>query len=133
MIAWILAALAVFVVQTLMPATIRYLLAGPGVWGRLRTALGPRDEQPPLSAAGGRAARALANMHEALPVFLAIALLHAARAPDDPTATAGAALFVVARTAYVPAYLSGWMGVRSTVWMVSWVGLGAMIYALLAR
>ena len=130
MITWILAALAVFVAQTMMPATIRYLMAGPGGLARLRIALGPRDEEPPLSLVGGRAARALANMHEALPVFLAIALLHVARASDDSIATSGAALFVVARAVYVPAYLVGWPGVRSTIWIVSWLGLGAMIAPL---
>jgi uncharacterized MAPEG superfamily protein len=129
---WILAALAVFVVQTMMPATTRYLLAGPGTLARLRVALGPRDEQPPLSAIGGRSARALANMQEALPVFLTLALLHVMRGTGDTTAISGAALFVAARIAYVPAYLAGWMGVRSTIWVVSWLGLGAMIVALLA-
>lgn len=130
MIVWILAALALFVVQTMMPATIRYLLAGPGTLARLRLALGPRDEQPPLSPIGQRAARALANMHEAMPVFLALALLHVIRATDGSLATSGAALFVAARAVYVPAYLSGWAGVRSTIWVVSWLGLGAMIVPL---
>ncbi len=130
MIVWILAALAVFVVQTMMPVAIRYLLAGPGTLARLRLALGPRDEQPPLSPTGQRAARALANMHEAMPVFLALALLHVIRATDGSLARSGAALFVVARVVYVPAYLSGWPGVRSSIWVVSWLGLGAMIVPL---
>jgi uncharacterized MAPEG superfamily protein len=125
-IAWIVAALAVFVVQTMIPATIRYLLAGPGTIQRLRIALGPRDEQPALSIVGGRAARALANMQEALPVFLTLAFLHVVRASDDGLAIAGAAIFVAARSAYVPAYLAGWPGVRSAIWVASWCGLGAM-------
>jgi len=129
---WILAALALFVVQTLIPASIRYLLAGPGIAARLRIALGPRDDEPPLSAIGARAARALANMQEALPVFLTLALLHVVRAEGDSLSVSGAAVFVAARTAYVPAYLVGWVGVRSTIWVVSWLGLGAMIAALVA-
>jgi uncharacterized MAPEG superfamily protein len=128
---WILAALTLFVVQTMIPATTRYLLAGPGTIERLRVALGPRDLEPPLSAVGARAARALANMHEALPVFLTLAILHAVRPHAEELATTGAAIFVIARVAYVPAYLSGWTGVRSAIWVVSWAGLSAMIVALL--
>lgn len=105
-------------------------MGGPGRLARLRIALGPRDYEPPFSAVGARAARALANMHEALPVFLTLGLLHVVRATDDALATSGAALFVAARALYVPAYLVGWPGVRSTIWVVSWLGLGAMIVTL---
>jgi uncharacterized MAPEG superfamily protein len=72
----ILAVLALFVLQTLLPASFRYLLAGPGTARRLKIALGPRDTQPPMPPMGARAERALANLHEALPVFLTLALLH---------------------------------------------------------
>lgn len=114
MVAWILAVLGLFIVQTLMPATIRYLLAGAGTAQRLRVALGSRDDQPPLSPLGGRAQRALDNMHEALPVFLALAILHVIQQTADPLANQGAALFLLARVLYVPAYLSAIPGVRST-------------------
>ena len=127
---WILAVLALFVVQTYLPATIRYLLAGPGTLDRLRVALGPRDEQPPLSPMGGRAARALANMQEAMPVFLGLALLHVAKGTAEGPPTTGAMVFFLARTLYVPSYLSGISGLRSLIWGVSWVGLGMMIAAL---
>jgi uncharacterized MAPEG superfamily protein len=133
MIAWILAVLGLFFVQTLMPATIRYVLSGAGVAGRLRIALGPRDEEPPLSRLGGRAQRALANMHEALPVFLTLAVLHVALATPGDLAGHGAALFLVARALYVPAYLSGVPGLRSGTWVVSWLGLAMMIAALPRR
>lgn len=126
----ILAVLALFVVQTLMPASIRYLSARDGLAARLRIALGPRDAQPPMPVMGERAARALANMHEALPVFLTLALLHVARGTSAPSATGGATLFLVARTVYVPAYLSGVRGLRSAVWVASWFGLAAMVSAL---
>ena len=69
MVAWILIVLGVFVVQTMLPASIRYLLTGEDVRARLRLALGPRDAPPPTTVLGARAERALANMHEALPVF----------------------------------------------------------------
>jgi hypothetical protein len=85
----IFAVLGLYVAQTLLPPTIRYLLAGPGTFARLRVALGPRDDPPPLPVLGGRAERVL----------------------------------------YVPAYLSGVPGLRSAVWVASWVGLCLMLAA----
>jgi uncharacterized MAPEG superfamily protein len=126
----ILGFLALFVVQTLLPATCRYLLAGPGTGARLKVALGSRDVQPPLSTVGVRAERALTNMYEALPVFLAIGLLLVVRGVNDGLAIQGAWIFLISRIVYVPAYLAGVFGIRSVVWVVSWVGLVMMIVAL---
>jgi uncharacterized MAPEG superfamily protein len=130
MIITILLVLALFVVQTLLPASIRYFGGGAGLGRRLLMALGPRDEQPPLTHLGERAQRALANLHEALPVFLTVALLHVIRSTAEPAALHGAWIFLIARILYVPAYLSGILGLRSTMWAVSWVGLVIMIAAL---
>lgn len=130
MINLILFVLGLFVIQTLLPASFRYLLAGPGTWPRLKIALGPRDTQPPLSTMGSRAERALANLHEALPVFLALALLYVNLDSQSGLATQGAWTFLIARLLYVPAYLAGVFGLRSTIWVVSWIGLGMMIAAL---
>ncbi len=130
LIPWILAVLGVFVLQTLIPPIVRYLFAGPGTGARLRIALGARDEQPPLSEVGRRAERALDNMHEALPVFLTLAVLHLVQRTPGDLPNAGAAVFLVARVIYLPAYMSGITGLRSAVWVVSWVGLIMMIAAL---
>ena len=127
----ILGVLLLFVLQTLLPATIRYLLAGPGVGARLKIALGPRDSQPPLSIIGARAERALTNMYEALPVFLALALLLVVRGVNDGLAIQGAWLFLAARVLYVPAYLAGISGVRSVIWVASFAGLVMMAFALM--
>ncbi|MDP8999899.1 MAG: MAPEG family protein, partial [Myxococcota bacterium] len=78
MIALILAVLALFVVQTFVPSVIRQRLA-TGIRAHVAIAIGPRDDPPPISQALGRAQRALANMQEALPVFLTLALLHIIR------------------------------------------------------
>jgi uncharacterized MAPEG superfamily protein len=121
--------LALFVVQTLLSPTLRYLTAGPGVSERLWTALGPRDVQPPETPMSTRAARALANLQEALPVFLTFALLHVVRGSGD-RAEVWAYAFLAARTVYVPAYLSGVPGLRSIVWSSSWIGLGGLILTL---
>lgn len=130
MVAAILAVLGLFVAQTMLSPTIRYLLAGEGTVGRVISALGPRDEAPPLSPLGARAGRALANLQEALPVFLTVALLHVAHGSGEGTATLGAWWFLAARVLYVPAYLSGVPGLRSAMWMASWLGLGAMLASL---
>lgn len=130
MIPYVFAALALFVAQTLLPPTLRYVAGGPGALARLRVALGPRDEQPAPTAWFGRAQRALTNMQEALPVFLTIALLHVARGTSTSTAEAGAVAFLVARSLYVVVYVLGIPVVRSALWVGSWGGLAAMMSAL---
>jgi len=132
MVLVILLVLAVFVLQTLLPARFRYL-AGGGVGDKVAVALGPRDELPPQSRLGGRAERALANMHEALPLFLALALLNLITQTTGALAVTGAWVFLVARVLYVPAYLSGVTGLRTAVWIAGWVGLVMMLIPLLDR
>jgi uncharacterized MAPEG superfamily protein len=133
MIALILLVLLLFVVQTLLPSSIRYLRSRAGMGQKLGIALGPRDQQPDMPILGGRAARALANLQEALPVFLTLALLHLIRGTATGTPTTGALVFLIYRALYVPAYLSGVPGVRSAVWMTSWVGLGMLLVPLLSN
>jgi uncharacterized MAPEG superfamily protein len=81
--------------------------------------LGARDAQPPLSTTGARAERALNNLHEALPVFMTVALLLIFCGANDDLAIQGARIFLVSRILYVPAYLAGMFGVRSAIWVVS--------------
>jgi uncharacterized MAPEG superfamily protein len=131
MVLVILLVLALFVLQTLLPARFRYL-SGAGVGDKVAVALGPRDEPPPQSRLGGRAERALANMHEALPVFITLALLNLITHTAGAMAVNGAWVFLVARVLYVPAYLSGITGVRTLMWVVGWVGLVMMLIPLLA-
>ena len=128
MVPWILAVLALFVVQTLLPNAFRFFrLSRARLTPELVKALGPRDEMPPLGAIGERAGRALENLKEALPVFLTIALLNVIRPVTDGTAELGASVFVAARTVYVPTYIFGVFGLRSLFWLASWVGLAMMI------
>src|SRR5687767_13225314 len=88
MVLIVLLVLALFVFQTLLPASFRYM--GGGDLGRnISTALGPRDAPPPQSRVGARAERALPNMHEALPVFLALALLNLILGTAADLATTG--------------------------------------------
>lgn len=122
--------LGLFVIQTLIPPTFRYASAPGGALAGLRIALGPRDQPPPLPTLGERAARALGNLHEALPVFVALALLNITNSSDTGTALTAAWTFLFARILYVPAYLVGIPGLRSVVWCVAFGALCAMAVPL---
>lgn len=125
---WILLALALWFAQSLLAPSLRYL-SSPALGPALRTALGPRDTQPKMPVMGERSARAFANLSEAMPVFLALALLLEVQGAGGGSATTGALVFLVARVLYVPAYLSGVPGVRSTAWAVGHLGLAMMALA----
>ena len=131
MVLLILLVLALFVIQTFLPNRWREKPAASGS-SRVADMLGPRDDWQPLTGVGGRAQRALANMQEALPVFLTLALLNLILGTGN-LATTGATVFLVARTLYVPAYLSGLVGVRTLIWMASLVGLILMLIPILTR
>jgi uncharacterized MAPEG superfamily protein len=128
MTGWILAVLALFFVQTLLPSMAR---AANGAPEQLRFLRGPRDERPESTLMVGRMERALRNMFEALPIFLALALLAEVRGIAEGWALTGAAVFFVARLAYVPAYGSGIVLLRSGVWAVGHAGLVTMIVGVL--
>lgn len=129
MVLLILLVLALFVVQTLLPGRFREP-SPEGGKGILVENLGNRDHVRPLTVFGERAARALANMHEALPVFLALALLNMIVGTAAASAITGATLFLIARVLYVGIYLAGIAVVRTLIWVVSWVGLVMMIVPL---
>lgn len=124
MTGWILAVLALFFVQTLLPSMAR---AANGSPEQLRFLRGPRDDRPAPTLMAGRMERALRNMFEALPIFLALALLAEARGITEGWALTGAGVFFTARLAYVPAYASGIVLLRSGVWAVGHAGLVMMI------
>jgi len=129
MVLVILLVLALFVIQTMLPNRFRE----PAPEGPLKVALGPRDNPRPFTTTGERAARALSNMQEALPVFLALALLNLIAGTVADFSITGAWIFFIARLVYVPAYLSGIPGLRTLVWSVSWIGLILMIVPLTTK
>lgn len=130
MILLVLLVLALFVLQTLLPNRLREAAGAPE---SLAVALGPRDNPRPYTVIGGRAARALANMQEALPVFLALALMNMIVGTAAATAITGGWVFLIARVVYLPLYLAGIPGLRTLAWGVSWVGLVMMILPLVDR
>lgn len=125
---WILATLALFFLQTLLPSMARAASRDPEQRAFLA---GNRDIEPPHTVMSGRMAHALRNMFEALPVFLPLALLAEMRGIESGWALWGAMLFVAARIAYVPAYASGIVPVRSLAWAAGHAGLVMMVVGIL--
>ena len=133
MVLIILLVLALFVLQTLLPNRFREPRPANAPGGLRESTLGPRDHQTPLTVVGGRASRALANMHEALPVFLALALLNLILGTAAAMAITGGWIFLIARVIYVPLYLAGVPVIRTLAWMASWAGLIMMLIPVLDR
>jgi len=131
MVLLILLVLALFVFPPLLPGRFREP-SPEGGKGKLVENLGNRDHVRPLTIVGERAARALANMHEALPVFLALALLNLIVGTAGMAVT-GATLFLIARVVYVAIYIAGVPVLRTVVWGIGWVGLALMIAPLLEK
>ena len=132
MVLVILLVLALFVVQTLLPGRFREPVAD-GLKTKLIEDLGNRDDMRPLTVTGQRASRALANMHEALPVFLALALLNMIVGTAAGMAVTGATIFLIARVLYVAVYTVGIPVVRTLIWVAGWVGLVLMLVPLLDK
>ena len=132
MVLVVLLVLALFFMQTLLPARFREPPA-PGGESVLAESLGNRDRTRPYTLIGHRALRALANMQEALPVFLALALLNLIAVPGAALALTGAWVFLIARVLYVAIYLSGVPVLRTICWGAGLVGLGMMVAPLLDR
>ena len=95
--------------------------------------VGARDEDlPPPNAMTGRTARAQANYAETFPIA-AVALLGVVLADRTSDMTAlGGWIWLGARVAYLPLYMSGVRVVRTLVYTISIVGLAMVIWPLLA-
>ena len=95
--------------------------------------VGARDEDlPPANVMTGRTARAQANFAETFPIAI-VALLGVVLAERTSQYTAlGGWIWLGARIAYLPLYMSGVKVVRTLVYTVSLVGLAMVIWPLLA-
>lgn len=120
----ILLVLALYFVQIFLQETSRFGFD-------LRGILGNRDDPPEPSILAGRLERARNNMLEALPIFLPLALMALIKGGDTGKVAHAATIFLVARVLYVPAYVSGIVGLRSAVWLVSVGGLAMMAIGLM--
>lgn len=114
------------VAQLLIAAGTRTLAYG------LDWAAGPRDNVPHATAdRAQRADRAFRNMMETFPVFVALALAVVVADRASAMTALGAQLYLVARIAYVPAYVFYIPFVRSLIWVASMVGIAMIGWPLL--
>lgn len=93
--------------------------------------LSPRDEEPPreMSRRTGRLFRALNNHFEGLILFTAAVTLVTVSNQSTWFTAACAWVYLIARIAYVPAYVQGWVPARSLIWTA---GFAATILMTLA-
>lgn len=116
--------LALYLVQLFLQETSRF---GFDLWG----IMGNRDKLPEMSVVASRLDRAKNNMLEALPIFLALALLALVKGGDTSGVAHAASIFLVARVVYVPAYVSGVPVLRSLVWLAGVASLVMMALPLI--
>jgi len=96
-----------------------------------KIALGNRHGLPEAAPLAGRAQRVAVNTLENFILFAVIALVAGVAGNENPRIGAGAELFFWARIAYIPVYYAGILYLRTLVWLVSVIGLGFMVSALL--
>jgi len=90
----------------------------------LRWAASPRDEPlPPPKPLVGRAQRALANLLETYPLFVAAVLAVAVTHRFDFWSLIGAHLYVWSRVVYLALYVTGVPLIRSLFWNLALVGI----------
>ena len=119
-------------------ASVILLLLHVGVQGGLMTLelgrdfnVSARDERRILNGTVARRAdRALRNFLETYVAFVGLALALAVTDRAGGAGAIGAAVWFWARVAYLPLYLFGVPYVRTAVWLVSMIGLAAMLYRL---
>ena len=123
MITIILLVLALYLAQLFLQETSRFSF-------NLRAIIGTRDSLPEAGLVAARLDRAKNNMLETLPIFLALAVLAIVKEVDHGIANTAAMVFLLARTAYIPAYASGIPVLRSCFWLIAVGAQAVMALAL---
>lgn len=85
--------------------------------------IGPRDDPALPGALAGRAERALRNLLETAPAFLALMLALHWSGRGGTLAGIGAGAYLLGRAGYLPAYLSGLRYLRTIFWQIATLGL----------
>jgi uncharacterized MAPEG superfamily protein len=94
--------------------------------------MGPRDtERKSANVLSGRFARALKNLLETYPAFVALALALVVSGKAGGIAATGAWIWLVARIVFVVVYGLGVPVVRTLVWLVALAGLLMMLVRLM--
>lgn len=89
-----------------------------------------RDTPVGLTGMAGRLERAFANFRETFPFFAAAVLVAYLGGRLGMLSAHGALLYVGARAIYIFLYAFGVPVVRSLVWLVSLIGIGLILAAL---
>lgn len=91
----------------------------------------PRDEnRVSRSIVAGRLGRALRNLLETYPAFIALAVVLVITGKAGGLGATGAWIWLIARAVYVIVYAAGIPVVRTLVWLVSILGLLLMLARL---
>lgn len=117
--------LALVLAQAMVPSAYLTLQLGSQVQ------MGPRDDLPPPSRELGRAQRALANLHETLPIFLTLSILSVLLGEAGALSLAGGWIYLLGRIAYVPCYILGLSPWRSVCFSIAFLGLVLLALPLL--
>jgi uncharacterized MAPEG superfamily protein len=92
----------------------------------------PRDEGRKTGiTVAGRLDRALRNLLETYPAFIALVVALALTGKTGGMAATGALIWIVARVIYVPIYGVGVPVLRTLVWFASIIGLAMMFIRLM--
>jgi uncharacterized MAPEG superfamily protein len=95
-------------------------------------AMTARDEgRQPRSVYAGRIRRALANLLETYPAFIALALALVVSGKTGGVGAIGAEIYLAARVLYLVIYAAGVSVVRTLLWFASIIGLVMMLVRLL--
>ncbi len=94
----------------------------------IKHGVGPRDTAKPLHGIGARLDRALTNHYAALALFTIAVLTLTLSLKSSYLTITCAWVYLAARVAYVPLYVSGIPWLRSIAWSI---GLGATVIMLL--
>lgn len=110
-----------------------FLQAGTGGDRGLAWLLGPRDEpRQTKRVTSRRLGRALENLLETYPAFVALALALAVTGKTGGIGAVGAWLYLFSRVAYVALYALGIPLVRTLAWGASIIGIVLMLIRLMA-
>jgi uncharacterized MAPEG superfamily protein len=94
--------------------------------------MGARDqEMPPLNPLAGRLRRAQDNFFETFPLFAAAVLIAMLAGRGGTLTHWGVQLYFWGRVVYLPLYAFGVRMVRTIAWLVSIVGIGLVLVALI--
>ncbi|MBO9708098.1 MAG: MAPEG family protein [Caulobacter sp.] len=92
--------------------------------------MGPREDRIQLTGMAGRLERAFVNFRETFPFFAAAVIVAYLGGRLGMFTYCGAGLYAGARALYILLYAFGVPVLRSLVWLVSMIGLGLILLAL---